>query len=234
MKKSILVLGWILLCFVSFVQAHNPPFTRSFNIEDCSFSSIGRNPYFVLVPGFQTVYEGLDEGEPIRLVITVLDKTRIINGVETRVILEHETNRDSGEPVEISRNYFAICKKTNSAFYFGESVDIYENGEVASHDGSWEAGKDGAEPGIIMPGTVLLGARHYQELAPGVALDRAEILSMTDTVTTPGGTFPNCLKVKETSDLTPGAEYKWYAKGIGGVRLDQLLLVGVTDPAHTP
>ena len=75
-------------------------------------------------------------------------------------------------------NYFAICKETNSVIYFGEDVDNIENAVVVNHDGSWLAGVKGARAGLIMPGMPLLGARYYQEVAPGVALDRAEIESL--------------------------------------------------------
>ena len=77
-----------------------------------------------------------------------------------------ERETADGELVEISRNYFAICRPSNSVFYFGEDVNIYENGEVVSHEGAWLAGVNGAREGMIMPGTVLIGARYFQEIAP--------------------------------------------------------------------
>jgi len=52
-------------------------------------------------------------------------------------------------------------KEEGHVYYFGEEVDIYlPNGQVV-HDGAWEAGQAGALPGIIMPGTFLLGSRYY-------------------------------------------------------------------------
>jgi hypothetical protein len=80
---------------------------------------------------------------------TVLDETRVVAGVETRVIEERELAK--GKLVEVSRNYFAIHKPTRNALYFGEEVDMYEDGKVVGHGGSWLAGVDGAKAGLIMP-----------------------------------------------------------------------------------
>jgi hypothetical protein len=165
-----------------------------------------------------------EDGVEKRVVITVLKQTRMINGIKTRVVRERET--EDGELVEISRNYFAICNRTNSVVYFGEAVNIYENGVVVGHEGEWLAGENGARPGIIMPGTVLLGARYFQEIAPGVALDRAEIVSLTAVVRTPAGRFEKCLQTRETTPLEPGeVGFKWYAPGIGLIRDGALRLV---------
>ena len=73
----------------------------------------------------------------------MLNETEEIQGVETRVSEERET-RD-GELAEVSRNFLAICEQTNSVFYFGEDIDIFEDGEVVSHEGSWRAGENGSE-----------------------------------------------------------------------------------------
>lgn len=76
-----------------------------------------------------------------------------------------------------------------------------------------------------MPGLVLLGARYYQEIAPKVAMDRAEIVSLNETKQTPAGAFTNCLKTEETTPLEPkGKEYKLYAPGIGLIQDEDLLL----------
>lgn len=205
-------------------------FTDEFFIEDCTFATTGRNPYwFPLEPGWVFHYEGEDEGEEVALRITVLDETFEVDGVETRVVEEYETA--DGELVEISRNFFAFCVETGSVFYFGEEVDIYEEGEVVSHDGAWLAGEDGAEPGIIMPGTVLLGSRYFQEVAPGIALDRAEHVAMDLIVETDAGTFGGCLRVDETTPLEPGdISVKIYAPGLGLIVDDVLEIVEVVEP----
>lgn len=197
--------------------------TEVFNLEKCSLSSTGRNDYFILEPGYKLTLEGVEDKDTIRLEVTVLDQTRMIGNVETRVVEERETV--NGGLIEISRNYFAICKQTNSVFYFGEETDIYEKGEVVSHAGAWRADSGNARAGLMMPGIVLLGARYYQEIAPGVAMDRAEVVSTNESMATPAGTFESCLETEETTPLEPEEkEYKYYAPGIGLIKDEELLL----------
>ena len=198
-------------------------FAESFAVDPADWSSTGRNPYFILEPGYELVLEGKEHGEPVRLVITVLDETKVVDGVETRVVVEHES--EDGEPAEISRNYFAISRRDNSVYYFGEEVDEYEDGKVASHGGAWLSGVNGARFGLMMPGTPVVGSRYYQEIAPGVAMDRAEVLSVTETFETPAGTFTNCLKTSESSAVEKGSETKVYAPGVGLLRDGALRLV---------
>ena len=198
--------------------------TEEFNIEDCTFSTTGNNTYFILEIGYQLTLEGVDEGDNVKLVITVLDETEWVGGYETRVVQENETV--NGEVIEISRNFFAICEETKSVFYFGEDVDIYENGIVVlngSEAGAWRAFEGDNRPGIIMPGLTLIGARYYQEIAPGVAMDRAEIIDNNATITIPFGTFEGCLIIRETTPVEPNAlEYKYHAPGIGLI-IDEVL-----------
>ncbi len=203
-------------------------FTDTFQIERCTFATRGRNPYFILIPGHRLELEGKDGKKVIHLTVTVLGDTVTVDGVETRVVEERET--EDGELIEVSRNFFAVCEETGSIFYFGEDVDIYENGVIASHDGAWRAGVDGARPGVIMPGINLVGARYFQEVAPDVALDRAQTVSVTDTLTTPAGTFENVLKVKETTPLEKGKSFKFYAPDVGLIRDDDLELISVVTP----
>jgi hypothetical protein len=193
--------------------------TTDFPIEKQDLASTGRNPYFILEPGYYLVLKGGD----VELTITVLNETKMVDGVETRVVEERETKR--GKLMEISRNYFAISKRTNDVFYFGEDVDIYKDGKVVSHSGAWLSGVKGAKFGLMIPGQPSLNARYYQEVAPGVAMDRVEVVSVSDTVTTPMGKFTNCLKLKETTPLEPGVtDYKYYAPGVGMVQDGSLRL----------
>jgi hypothetical protein len=198
-------------------------YTESFRAEDCTFSSTGRNPFFILEPNYQLVLAGGDASEAAEVIITVLNETSQVNGTETRVIEERESI--DGELVEISRNFFAICEETNSVFYFGEEVDDYENGNLISHEGAWLAGEDANRAGVIMPGTILLGARYYQEIAPNVALDRAEIIDTGEVIQTPSGDFSDTLITQETNPLEPdAAELKYYAAGIGLIQEEDLML----------
>src|SRR5438128_948160 len=155
---------------------HEDAWASTFAVEPGELVATGRNPYFILEPGYQLV---LEKGS-VRLTVTVLDTTRTVAGVETRVVEERETN--DGKAVEVSRNYFAISRRTNSVFYFGEDVDMYKNGAIVSHEGAWLAGINGARFGLAMPGELRPRARYYQEIAPTVAMDRAEIVSLNAAI----------------------------------------------------
>lgn len=223
MMKFLAISFVALACLAAFAQtkdADEQTWKRSFQIQEGELSSTGRNPYFILEPGYRMV---LEKGRE-RLTITVLNETRKIDGVETRIVEERETKND--RPVEISRNYFAISKRTNDVYYFGEDVDIYKAGRIISHEGAWLAGVNGARLGLAMPGVPTLDARYYQELAPGVAMDRAEIVSLRETLRTPAGMFKDVLKIVETSPLEPGAgEAKYYAADVGLLQDGLLKLV---------
>lgn len=195
-------------------------FTRTFREEKADLGPTGRNPFFILEPGWVLEFEGGDE----KLAITVLDETIKVDGVECRIVEEREWEGE--ELIEVSRNFFAISKRTNSVYYFGEDVDMYKDGKVVSHGGAWRSGEKDAVFGLMMPGTPILGGKYYQEIAPEVAMDRAEIRSLTDTLETPAGTFKDCLTTIETTPLEPGAkEAKIYAPGVGLIRDADLKLV---------
>jgi hypothetical protein len=91
----------------------------------------------------------------------------------------------------LTRDYYAIDELTSDVYYFGEDVDVYRNWRVVSRKGSWLSGVNGAKFGLMMPGSPKAGQRFYQEQAPGVGMDRAEIVSATETANTPAGTFEN-------------------------------------------
>jgi hypothetical protein len=214
-------------------QAEEPEFTTEFRLKDCKFKTTGANPYFILRPGYQLILEGEEDKQTLRVVITVLRETEKIllphiGAVHTRIVREEEFV--NGRLVEESRNFFAICEKTNDVFYFGEEVDILAPDGTISHEGAWRAGVKGALPGIIMPGTFLLGARYFQEQAPGVALDRAEHVEMELTVETEAGTFERCVRIIETTPLEPGAESeKIYCPGVGLVLDNEVQLVKINS-----
>ena len=220
-KQSILIAAAILAFSTAGAQSvrAESSWQKEFDIAKCNLLTTGKNPYFVLEPGFQLVLEGGDT----KLQITVLEETKTVGGVVTRVVEEKEWK--GGEIHEVSRNYFAMCEQTKDVFYFGEDVDNYKNGKVVNHEGAWLAGTNGNKPGLMMPGTPKLKMRYYQEIAPDVAMDRAEIVSLEETCKTPAGTFSGCMKVKEGSAIELFAkEYKYHAPGIGLVRDEDLLL----------
>ena len=239
MSRTIATLGLAAFLLPSGAGAGAPPgpgnedFTSSFRLQDCEFETTGDdNPYFILQPGRQLAYEAEDE----TLFITVLPETRRITlkiggqtrTVRTRIVEEREFNENGLK--EVSRNYFVICDETSDVFYFGEDVDIFEPGEPVSHDGAWLAGRNGAKPGIIMPGTFLLGSRYFQEVAAGVALDRAEHTAQGFAVETEAGNFKGCVEVTETTPLDPGSEIvKVYCPGVGLVMDGDLELVDIVE-----
>lgn len=220
--KSIVIAAAILAASTAFAQGKDPnsPWQEEFGISKCNLLTTGRNPYFVLEPGFQLVLEGGDT----KLQITVLHETKVVDGVNTRVVEEREWK--GGKLYEVARNYFAVCEQTKDVFYFGEEVDFYENGKVVKHDGTWLAGASGNRAGLMMPGNPKSKMKYYQEIAPGIAMDRAEIISLDETCKTPAGTFTKCMKVKEGSEIDiTASEYKYFAPSIGLIRDENLRLV---------
>lgn len=223
MIKTIRTIVLLVMIFGLFgtgcLDAQDDSFRSDFNLSERTLVSTGRNEYFILEPGYQLILED----RFTKLTITVLDETKKVNGIITRVVEEKEWIR--GNIYEVSRNFFAIDKETNDVFYFGEEVDFYRDGKVTDHYGAWLAGEDGAMAGLIMPGEISLGMKYYQELAPNVAMDRAEIISINDNLDTPAGTFSKCLTTKEGTALNfREVEFKTYAPVIGLIQDQSLLL----------
>ncbi|MHC5053740.1 MAG: hypothetical protein ACYTKD_03365 [Planctomycetota bacterium] len=201
-----------------------PAWQDAFDLDACTLMTAGRNRFFILEPDYRIVLADGEGDEKEEVFITVLDETEVVDGVETRVVEEREFL--GGELKEVSRNFFTICREHLDVFYHGEDVDDYKGGEVVGHGGAWRAGVKGARAGLMMAGKVELGARYYQEVAPGVAMDRAENARVNETVQTPGGTFTDCLRVVETTPLEPGSEsIKVYAPGVGMIVDEDLKLV---------
>ena len=200
------------------------PWTQTFPVDTKELVTEGESTYFILKPGYQSTFEGKEGGKAAKLVITVLPETVTVASVATRVVEEREWQ--GGQLVEVSRNFFAMHPKTGDAYYFGEDVDMYKDGKVTSHEGAWQSGAAGARFGLMMPGLPLLKARFYQEMAPKIAMDRAEITGLGETATTPAGTFTNVLRTLETTPLEPLAkETKLYAPGVGLIQDGSLKLV---------
>lgn len=201
------------------------PWCDTFSPYKADLSDIGKNPYFVLWPGHRLVLRHRNE----TLVIHVLNETQIVDGVKTRVVEERETQ--DGKLVEVSRNYFAISKTTGDVYYFGEDVDTYRDGKVTGHKGSWRAGVNGARFGLMMPGMPSVGDRYCQEVAPAVAMDRAEVIRLAETVTTPAKSFERCLRIRESSALQDGGGGdKLYAPDVGLIQDGKLVLTEMECP----
>lgn len=179
------------------------------------------NPYFPLTPGSVHRYVGeTDEGtETIEVKVT--HGTRRILGVRTTVVTDRVFL--DGELKEDTIDWYAQDEDGN-VWYFGEDTKEFEDGVVVSTAGTWMAGRDGARPGIYMLARPRVGVSYVQEHAPGVAEDRARIVSLNETVSVPYGTFRRCLQTFDDTPLNPAArEFKYYARGIG-------LVLEVSEP----
>ncbi len=188
-------------------------------------AATGRNPWFILEPGYVLVLAGTEDGASVESVLTVLDETATIDGASARAVEDRESK--GGKLAEVTKDWFAISQRTNAVYYLGEDVDNYENGKVSGHGGSWRSGVNGCVFGLIMPGLPLLAARYLEEQAPGVDYDRGVVVGLDETVVTPAGRFEHCLRIEESNalDLKEGKSYKLYAPGVGIVQDGGMKLV---------
>jgi hypothetical protein len=174
------------------------------------------NLYFPLIPGSRWVYEGKQRGGTERTVVVVTPDTKAILGVANVVV--HDTVSEDGTVKEDTFDWYAQDREGN-VWYFGEDTKELENGVVVSTEGSWEAGVDGAKAGIIMKARPRAGVTYRQEYYRGHALDFAQVVSKSESVTVPAGTYRHVLKTKEFTPLEPKLlEHKYYARGVGVVR----------------
>lgn len=192
------------------------------------------NPYLALEPGRIFHYEGeTDEGLET-IVVEVLSETKTIMGIATTVV--HDQAFLDGELIENTFDWFAEDADGN-VWYFGEYSEEIEDGVVISTEGSWEAGVDGALPGIIMLAEPQVGSSYQQEFSDDVAEDMAKVLSLCTPAEVPYGSFDCALKTMEWTPLEPGArEFKYYVAGVGLVLevaprggLEHLELVSMED-----
>ena len=192
------------------------------------FTTSVTNEYFPLQPGQVSTFFGFDEGEPLGLRITVTNQTETLyavtdHEVTTLVVEELEWVDEDGDgrvdaqedKIEVSTNYFAQTED-GTVCYFGEVVDIYEDGKVVSHDGSWRADEPGYAPGIFMPASPQKGQRWQMENAPEVAMDEATIKAVR-TVSLDSGTFEQAIQVKDCNPLEKPIDcgIKYYAPEVG-------------------
>ena len=187
-------------------------------IDPANFVATIDNQYYSLIPGTTFVYRSDTQDGIERNEVIVTDETRIVLGVTTTVVWDRVWLDD--ELVEETYDWYAQDKDGN-VWYFGEDSREYEHGEVVSTEGSWEAGVDGAKPGIIMEAHPEAGDSYKQEYYEGKAEDMADVVALGETVTVPFGTFQSCLKTRDWSRIDPTLnEYKYYSPEIGGVALE--------------
>jgi hypothetical protein len=179
-------------------------------INPANFVEGVTNPLFPLTPGTTFIYRGGGE----LVTVTVTDRTKMILGVKCIVV--RDVVEVDGVVVEDTEDFFAQDREGN-VWYFGEITQEFENGELASLEGSFKAGVNGARPGIIMKAAPQVGNIYRQEFLLGEAEDIAEVLSLVGSATVPAASCNNdCLITKEFTPLEPGAvENKYYARGVG-------------------
>ena len=174
------------------------------------------NPYWPMKPGNRWVYSETDaEGNEMQVEVTVTNDTKNILGINATVV--HDVVTQNGSVKEDTLDWYAQDTDGN-IWYLGEDTKEYENGVVVSTEGSWEAGVDGAQPGILLPAEPAVGMTYRQEYYAGQAEDRAEILSLDEHVDVPYGVFDGALQTEDSTPLDPDVlEHKYYVRGVGPV-----------------
>lgn len=174
------------------------------------------NPFLPMPVGARWVYEGTSDGEKERVEVTVTGERKRILGIDAYVV--RDTVSVGGELVEDTNDWFAQDVDGN-VWYLGEESREYENGRLVGVAGSWEAGKDGAYPGIVMPGVPVVGAAYRQEFLPGEAEDMMVITAVAGTMTVPAGSYRDVVTTRDWTPLEAEViEEKAYARGIGKIR----------------
>jgi hypothetical protein len=191
-------------------QPYEPAF------DPASFVDVVDNPYYPLAPGTTMVYEGATE----HVEVTVTHETKDILGVSAIVV--HDQVTVDGEVTEDTVDWYGQDRWGN-VWYLGEDTKEYENGVVSSTEGSWEAGVDGAQPGVVMLADPQVGDTYRQEYYEGQAEDLAKIFAVGESVEVPYGSFDDVLVTEDWSALDPEiVEHKSYARGVGVVHEEQV------------
>lgn len=191
-----------------------PQGSEPVTLDPAQFTTTIDNPYFPLVPGDRYVYRETDGEARERVVVSVSRRTRVIaNGVTARVV--HDRVSEAGEVIEDTFDWYAQDSEGN-VWYLGEDTVECANGKIKNRSGSFEAGVDGAQAGVIMAANPTPGLAYRQEYYAGEAEDRAVVLSTDEQAEAPFGRFRNVLLTKDLVPLEPAvSEYKLYAPGVG-------------------
>jgi hypothetical protein len=187
------------------------------SLDPAEFTTQIDNPYWPMAPGSRWVYNETDaEGAKLRVEVTVTPRTKkIANGIEARVV--HDLVTEGGQKVEDTFDWYAQ-DSTGNLWYMGEDTKEYENGKVSTTAGSWEAGVDGAQPGIALPAEPKPGLAYRQEYYAGEAEDNGEIVSIDEQAEVPAGHYVHVVMTKDTTPVEPKVlEFKFYARGVGPV-----------------
>jgi hypothetical protein len=187
------------------------------SLDPADFTTEIDNPYWPMKPGSQWVYVEVEGGERLRVEVTVTDRTKVVDGIEAVVVHDVVTDAKTEEPLEVTDDWYAQDSDGN-VWYLGEDTAEYENGRPVGTAGSFEAGRDGAEAGMILPADPEPGMSYREEHYPGEAEDQATVLSLDEQAAVPAGRYPDALMTSNVNPLEPEVqEYKFYARGVGPV-----------------
>jgi hypothetical protein len=195
-----------------------PKGSETVRLDPGRFTTQIDNRYWPMKPGSRWLLRETDKGgDAQRVEITVTDQTKTIMGIEARVVHDKVTNAKDGSLVEDTYDWYAQDDKGN-IWYLGEDTKEYENGKVATTEGSWQAGVDGAQPGILLPADPKRLMEYRQEYYRGQAEDAAKVLSLDMRAKVPAGLFDQVLVTREYTPLEPNLlEHKFYAPKVGPV-----------------
>jgi hypothetical protein len=191
-----------------------PRGSQPVRLDPARFSSRIDNPWWPMKPGSHWIYRETDaQGNAARIDVTVLRQTKRIAGIDARVV--HDVLSSNGQVQEDTYDWYAQDAQGN-IWYMGEDTKEYENGKLKTTEGSWQAGVDGAQAGVLLPARPNPGLAYRQEYYKGQAEDAAQVLSLGKRAKVPFGLFDHVLITKEFTPLEPDVvEHKFYAPGIG-------------------
>jgi hypothetical protein len=185
------------------------------NLDPAGFSADITNPYWPMKPGTRWIYRGVEEGEPAQdiVIVSTTSTKKLANGITARVV--RDTARIKGQIIEDTLDWYAQDSAGN-VWYMGEQTAEFEKGKVVSRAGSWEAGKDGALPGIMVPAQPEVGQHYRQEYKKGEAEDNGEVLATNNLVEVEAGQYKGALVTMDTNALEPDVvEFKFYGRDAG-------------------
>jgi hypothetical protein len=181
-----------------------------------SFTARVDNPWFPLKPGTTYIYRGVKDGKPSRDVVEVTSETKTIRGAPCVVVADRLYL--AGRLAERTTDWYTQDEHGNVWYYGEDTAELDPEGRVTSTEGSWQAGRDGAKPGIFMPAHPEVGDAYRQEFYKGHAEDHFQILSLRTSIKVPYVSSTRAMLTKETTPLEPGVvDHKYYVRGIGTV-----------------
>jgi hypothetical protein len=202
-----------------------PTANQPVSLNPASFTAEVNHPYWPMKPGTRWTYREVENGEVMQVVMVATTQTRkLADGITARVV--RDTVRAGGSIIEDTFDWYAQDAAGN-LWYLGEDTAEFDNGKITSRHGSFEAGKNGALPGIMLPADPAAGMAYREEYYAHEAEDNGEVLSTAEMVQVAAGRYRGALLIKDTEAIEPDVqEYKLYAKGVGPV-----LTLGVSGGA---